>query len=290
MWKRSSNLKAMSIVAGILILIGGTVVGIYHCYKMLGWIAIFPAAGFLFADYLAFHLIFFAREEGGLLGWGALICKFLLFGTLLLNGASLVYLLITNAKDNAAQVSRLETKKAEAQIETDSKIKLMKAESDVRQTEESKRAENAAKLKEANVSTRLAVAAIVEKKPAVTFGAEASPSPSPVPASTEQAKPEERGIVERFARWYTRAPLYFSGGVVGLICFILIQVFGKMDENRNGKIDFFEKPLQEKPQRNEALTDEWAEALQTDESTRQMRSKPVVRWQGGRIREDERSH
>ena len=35
MWKLNSNLKAMSIVAGILILIGGTVVGIYCVFRRM---------------------------------------------------------------------------------------------------------------------------------------------------------------------------------------------------------------------------------------------------------------
>src|SRR5262249_27848901 len=245
MWKLNSNLKAMSIVAGILILLGGTVVGIYHCAKMLGWVAIFPAAGFLFADYLGFHLIFFARAERGLLGWGALICKFAIFGTLLLNGASLVYLLITDAKDKAAAASRIEIKNAELDAETQAKLKLIEAESNARKSEEAQRAENAARLKAANVSTRLAVAAIAEKKEAPMLpGVFPAPSASPIARETPLEPP---GIVERAARWYTRAPLYFSGGMVGLLCFVLIQVFGKLDENRNGIPDFLERDRGRKP-------------------------------------------
>ena len=235
MWKLNSQLKAMSIVAGILILIGGTVVGIYHCSKMLGWIAIFPAAGFLFADYLGFHLIFFARQEKGLLGWGSLVCKFIIFGTLLLNGASLVFLLITNEKDKAAVQSRIEAKKAEAQIETDAKLKVIQAQSNARQSEGAKRAENAAKLKAAGVSTKLAITAIAEKPAPVSFDTAPAPSPSASPAIATEAQAEAPGIVERFARWYTRAPLYFSGGLVGLCCFVLIQIFGKLSENRDAR-------------------------------------------------------
>lgn len=232
-WKLNSNLTAMSIVGACLILVGGTVVAIYHCYRMLGWIALFPAAGFLFADYLGFHLIFFSRKETGLLGWGALICKFLIFGTLLINGASLVYLLVTDAKDRAATASAIERKKAEAEIETESKIKLIEADSNARKSEETQRAENAAKIAQATGSIKLAREVTTTKKDSpIVF--DAVPSTFPLNGSPSETKPQavEAGTVERFARWYTRAPLYFSGGLVALCCFVLIQIFGKLDADR----------------------------------------------------------
>lgn len=235
-WKLDNNLQAMSIVAAILILLGGTVVGVYHCWKMLGWIALFPAAGFVFADYLGFHLIFFARKERGLLGWGSLVCKFVIFGTLLLNGASLVFLLITDAKDKAAIANRIEAKKAELEAETAARVKLIEAESAARQAEETRRAQNAAEVAQVTGNASLA-RTVVRASTAATPAPFAAPLPSPSPiastaASSEPAK-EEPGIVERFARWYTRGPLYFSGGLVGLLCFVLIQVFGKIGEGRN---------------------------------------------------------
>lgn len=235
-WKLDNNLQAMSIVAAILILLGGTVVGIYHSWRMLGWIAIFPAAGFIFADYLAFHLIWFARKERGLLGWGSLLCKFVLFGTLLLNGASLVFLLITDAKDKAAVASRIEARKAELEAETAARVKLIEAESAARQAEETRRAQNAAEVAQVTGNASLA-RTVVRASTAATPAPFAAPLPSPSPiASTAAAvepATEAPGIVERFARWYSRGPLYFSGGLVGLLCFILIQVFGKIGEGRN---------------------------------------------------------
>jgi len=237
-WKLDNNLQAMSIVAAILILLGGTVVGVYHCWKMLGWIALFPAAGFVFADYLGFHLIFFSRKEGGLLGWGSLVCKFVIFGTLLLNGASLVFLLITDAKDKAAIASRIEAKKAELEAETAARVKLIEAESAARQAEETRRAQNAAEVAQVTGNASLArtvVRASTAPTPAPVFTLAPLPSPSPIASTAAAVEPatEAPGIVERFARWYTRGPLYFSGGLVGLLCFILIQVFGKIGESRN---------------------------------------------------------
>ncbi|MFN0088562.1 MAG: hypothetical protein ACKVX9_24450 [Blastocatellia bacterium] len=238
-WKLDNNLQAMSIVAAILILLGGTVVGVYHCWRMLGWIALFPAAGFVFADYLGFHLIFFARKEGGLLGWGSLVCKFVIFGTLLLNGASLVFLLITDAKDKAAIASRIEAKRAELEAETAARVKLIEAESAARQAEDTRRAQNAAEVVQVTGNASLA-RTVVRASTAATPAPFAAPIPSAFPiASTAAASapvPEQEapGIVERFARWYTRGPLYFSGGLVGLLCFVLIQVFGKIGEGRNG--------------------------------------------------------
>jgi hypothetical protein len=203
---------------------------------MLGWIAVFPVAGFLFADYLGFHLIFFAREEKGLLGWSSLVCKFLIFGTLLLNGASLVYLLITEAKDRSAIASKIETEKARTEIETAARMKLIEAQSAARRAEETQRAENAAKLLAATGNARLArvVTTTVAAQP-IAFGLTVTPSPTPGPESTasKEAKTKEApSTFERFIRWYTRAPLYFSGGLVGLVCFCLIQVFGKLDADR----------------------------------------------------------
>lgn len=236
-WKLNSNLTAMSIVAACLILAGGTVVGAYHCYRMLGWIAVFPVAGFLFADYLGFHLIFFARKEKGLLGWSSLVCKFLIFGTLLLNGASLIYLLITDAKDKAATVSKIETEKAKIEIETAAKMKLIEAESAARRAEETQRAENAAKLAAATGSTRLAraVTTTTPSQP-ITFGVAPAPSPTSASVAAEEAKAkDDLTTFERFIRWYTRAPLYFSGATVGLLCFALAQVFGKIVADRNAR-------------------------------------------------------
>jgi hypothetical protein len=236
-WKLNSNLTAMSIVAACLILAGGTVVGAYHCYRMLGWIAAFPVAGFLFADYLGFHLIFFARKEKGLLGWSSLLCKFLIFGTLLLNGASLVYLLITEAKDKAAIASKIKTEKAKVEIETAAKMKLIEAESAARRAEETQRAENAAKLMATTGNARLArVVTTTAPAQTIAFGLSVSPSPSPAreTTTTEEAKKDAPSTFERFIRWYTRAPLYFSGGLIGLACFILTQVFGKLGADRHG--------------------------------------------------------
>jgi hypothetical protein len=231
-WKLNSNLTAMSIVAACLILAGGTVVGAYHSYKMLGWIAVFPVAGFLFADYLGFHLIFFARKEKGLLGWSSLVCKFLIFGTLLLNGASLVYLLITESKDRAATASKIETEKSRIEIETAAKMKLIEAESAAHRAEETQRAENAAKLAIATGNARLA-RVVTTTRPAqpITFDVAATPSPTPEPTEENKAK-DDPSTFERFISWYVRAPLYFSGGLVALACFILTQVFGKLAADR----------------------------------------------------------
>jgi len=52
----------------------------------------------------------------------------------------------------------------------------------------------------------------------------------------EKAK-DEPTTFERFVRWYTRAPLYFSGGLVGLLCFVFMQVFGKMAADRTANAD-----------------------------------------------------
>ena len=145
-WKLNSNLTAMSIVAACLVLAGGTVVAAYHSFKHLGWLAIFPVAGFLFADYMGAHLIFFSHKEKGLLGWSAMTCKFLVFGTLLLNGGSLVYLLITESKDRTATANKIEETKARTDIETTAKVKLIEAESAARRAEDKQRAENAANL------------------------------------------------------------------------------------------------------------------------------------------------
>lgn len=299
-WKLDNNLQAMSIVAAILILLGGTVVGVYHCWRMLGWIAIFPAAGFVFADYLGFHLIFFARKERGLLGWGSLVCKFVIFGTLLLNGASLVFLLITDAKDRAAQVSRIEARKAELEAETAARVKLIEAESAARQAEDLRRAKVAAEVAQVTGNASLArtvVQASTAPAPAPAF-APAVPSPSPIASTVPAVEPpqEASGVFERFARWYTRAPLYFSGGLVGLLCFVLIQVFGKIDEHRSGAAPGNEtarpvSPVIDAP----ALPLPAAVAASGRLSPEDARpvSKPVVHWRGGRIVGDDdggRSH
>jgi hypothetical protein len=239
-WKLNSNLTVMSVVAACLVLAGGTVVGAYHSFKHLGWIAIFPVAGFLFADYMGAHLIFFSHKEKGLLGWSAMICKFLVFGTLLLNGASLVYLLITESKDRTATANKIEETKARTEIDTSAKVKLIEAESAARRAEDIQRAENAAKLAAATGNARLARAAITSRPSRPASNVAASPSSTPSPESgvtgEEKAK-DEPSTFERFVRWYTRAPLYFSGGLVGLLCFVLMQVFGKMEADRKDDAD-----------------------------------------------------
>lgn len=233
-WKLNSNLTAMSIVAAILILAGGTVVGAYHSFKYLGWIAVFPVAGFLFADYMGAHLIFFAHKEQGLLGWSALACKFLIFGTLLLNGASLVYLLITESKDSAREASKIEAEKSKVEIETAAKMKLIEAESAARRAEETQRAENAAKLLAATGNARLA--RVVTTTRPTMFDVVPTPSPSPTPGPASGATEEDNpSTFERFIKWYTRAPLYFSGGLVGLMCFVLTQTFGKLASDRKAQ-------------------------------------------------------
>jgi len=232
-WKLNSNLTVMSVVAACLVLAGGTVVGAYHSFKHLGWIAIFPVAGFLFADYMGAHLIFFSHKEKGLLGWSAMTCKFLVFGTLLLNGASLVYLLITESKDRTATANKIEETKARTEIDTAAKVKLIEAESAARRAEDTQRADNAAKLVATTGNARLARAAMTTR-PARNASNDAS-SPTPAPdsgvAEIENVK-DKPSTFERFVRWYTRAPLYFSGGLVGLLCFVLMQVFGKMEADR----------------------------------------------------------
>ena len=239
-WKLNSNLTAMSIVAACLVLAGGTIVGAYHSFKHLGWIAIFPVAGFLFADYMGAHLIFFSHKEKGLLGWSAMTCKFLVFGTLLLNGASLVYLLITESKDRTATAYKIEETKARTEIETTAKMKLIEAESSARRAEDTQRAENAAKLVAATGNARLARAAMTTRPAQNSLNV--APSPPPTPALESRAAEEEKAkdeptTFERFVRWYTRAPLYFSGGLVGLLCFVLMQVFGKMVADRTANAD-----------------------------------------------------
>jgi hypothetical protein len=232
-------------VAACLVLAGGTVVGAYHSFKHLGWIAIFPVAGFLFADYMGAHLIFFSHKEKGLLGWSAMTCKFLVFGTLLLNGASLVYLLITESKDRTATTNKLEEKKARTEIETDAKVKLIEAESAARRAEDRQRAENAAKLAATTGNARLARAAITTRPARPDSNAAPSPSSTQALESgvTEEVRvKDETSTFERFVRWYTRAPLYFSGGLVGLLCFVLMQVFGKMEADR--KPDADESPVE----------------------------------------------
>jgi hypothetical protein len=239
-WKLNSNLTVMSVVAACLVLVGGTVVGAYHSFKHLGWIAIFPVAGFLFADYMGAHLIFFSHKEKGLLGWSAMTCKFLVFGTLLLNGASLVYLLITESKDRTATANKLEETKAMIEIDTDAKVKLIEAESAARRAEDRQRAENAAKLAAATGNARLARAAIVTRpaQPAANVASSPSSTAAPVSGAAElEIAKNETSTFERFVRWYTRAPLYFSGGLIGLFCFILMQVFGKMEADRKSGAD-----------------------------------------------------
>jgi hypothetical protein len=239
-WKLNSNLTAMSIVAACLVLAGGTVVGAYHSFKHLGWIAVFPVAGFLFADYMGAHLIFFSHKEKGVLGWSAMTCKFLVFGTLLLNGASLVYLLITESKDRVATASKLEEAKARTEIETTAKVKLIEAESAARRAEDKQRAENAAKLAAATGNARLARAAMTTRPARNALNVAPSLSPTPAPesgAAVEEKAKDEPTTFEWFVRWYTRAPLYFSGGLVGLLCFVLMQVFGKMAADRKADAD-----------------------------------------------------
>jgi hypothetical protein len=239
-WKLNSNLTAMSIVAACLVLAGGTVVGAYHSFKHLGWIAIFPVAGFLFADYMGAHLIFFSHKEKGLLGWSAMTCKFLVFGTLLLNGASLVYLLIAESKDRTATANKIEETKARTEIETTAKVKLIEAESAARRAEATQRAENAAKLVAATGNARLARAAMTTRPAQNSLNVAPSPPPTPAPesrAAEEEKERDEPTTFERFVRWYTRAPLYFSGGLVGLLCFVLMQVFGKMVADRTANVD-----------------------------------------------------
>jgi len=239
-WKLNSNLTAMSIVAACLVLAGGTVVGAYHSFKHLGWIAIFPVAGFLFADYMGAHLIFFSHKEKGLLGWSAMTCKFLVFGTLLLNGASLVYLLVTESKDRTAMANKIEETKARAEIETGAKVKLIEAESVARRAEDTQRAENAVKLVAATGNARLARAAMTTRPAPNALNVAPSPPPTPAPesrAAEEEKAKDEPTTFERFVRWYTRAPLYFSGGLVGLLCFVLMQVFGKMAADRTANAD-----------------------------------------------------
>jgi hypothetical protein len=239
-WKLNSNLTAMSIVAACLVLAGGTIVGAYHSFKHLGWIAIFPVAGFLFADYMGAHLIFFSHKEKGLLGWSAMTCKFLVFGTLLLNGASLVYLLITESKDRTATAYKIEETKARTEIETTAKVKLIEAESAARRAEDTQRAENAAKLVAATGNARLARAAMTTRPAQNSLNIAPSPPPTAAPesrAAEEEKAKDEPTTFERFVRWYTRAPLYFSGGLVGLLCFVLMQVFGKMVADRTANTD-----------------------------------------------------
>jgi hypothetical protein len=239
-WKLNSNLTAMSIVAACLVLAGGTVVGAYHSFKHLGWIAVFPVAGFLFADYMGAHLIFFSHKEKGVLGWSAMTCKFLVFGTLLLNGASLVYLLITESKDRVATANKLEEAKARTEIETTAKVKLIEAESAARRAEDKQRAENAAKLAAATGNARLARAAMTTRPARNALNVAPSLSPTPAPesgAAVEEKAKDEPTTFERFVRWYTRAPLYFSGGLVGLLCFVLMQVFGKIAADRKAHAD-----------------------------------------------------
>ncbi len=232
-WRLNSQLTAMSIVAACLVLAGGTVVGAYHSFSYLGWIAVFPVAGFLFADYMGAHLIFFSHKERGLLGWSAMACKFLIFGTLLLNGASLVYLLITESKDRTAAANKIEETRARTEIETAARVKLIEAESAARRAEEKQRAENAVKLAAATGDSRLARAAMTARPARMALNAAPSPSPAPESATAEEERvKEELTAFERFVRWYTRAPLYFSGGLVGLLCFVLMQVFGKMAADR----------------------------------------------------------
>src|SRR5262245_32515145 len=180
-WKLNSHLTAMSVVAACLVLAGGTVVGAYHSFKHLGWIAIFPVAGFLFADYMGAHLIFFSHKEKGLLGWSAMICKFLVFGTLLLNGASLVYLLITESKDRTATANKIEETKARTEIDTSAKVKLIEAESAARRAEDIQRAENAAKLAAVTGNARLARAAITSRPSLPASNVATSPSSTPAP-------------------------------------------------------------------------------------------------------------
>lgn len=237
-WKLNSNLTVMSVVAACLVLAGGTVVGAYHSFKHLGWIAIFPVAGFLFADYMGAHLIFFSHKEKGLLGWSAMTCKFLVFGTLLLNGASLVYLLITESKDRAATANKIEETKARTEIDTAAKVKLIEAESAARRAEDIQRAENAAKLAAATGNARLARAAITSRSsgPASNVATSSTAAPESGAAEIENAK-DAPSTFEWFVRWYTRAPLYFSGGLVGLLCFVLMQVFGKMEADRKSDAD-----------------------------------------------------
>jgi hypothetical protein len=239
-WKLNSNLTAMSIVAACLVLAGGTVVAAYHSFKHLGWIAIFPVAGFLFADYMGAHLIFFSHKEKGLLGWSAMTCKFLVFGTLLLNGASLVYLLITESKDRTATANKIEETKAKMEIDTAAKVKLIEAESAARRAEDTQHAENAAKLVAATGNARLARAAMTTRPARNLLDGAPSPPPSPAPESRaieEEKAKDEPTTFERLVRWYTRAPLYFSGGLVGLLCFVLMQVFGKMAADRTANAD-----------------------------------------------------
>jgi len=250
-WKLNSNLTAMSIVAACLVLAGDTVVGAYHSFKHLGWIAIFPVAGFLFADYMGAHLIFFSHKEKGLLGWSAMTCKFLIFGTLLLNGASLVYLLISESKDRTATAYKIEETKARTEIDTAAKVKLIEAESAARRAEDTQRAENAANLVAATGNARLARAVTTMQPSRIALNVAPSPSPTPAPESRaveEEKAKDEPTTFERFVRWYTRAPLYFSGGLVALMCFVIMQVFGKMAADRTanadespGEIDVVEK-------------------------------------------------
>ena len=239
-WKLNSNLTVMSVVAACLVLAGGTVVGAYHSFKHLGWIAIFPVAGFLFADYMGAHLIFFSHKEKGVLGWSAMICKFLVFGTLLLNGASLVYLLITESKDRTSTANKIEETKTRTEIDTAAKVKLIEAESAARRAEDIQRAENAAKLVASTGNARLARAAITSRPSQSASNVAPSPSSTTAPesgaAEIVNAK-DEASTFERFVRWYTRAPLYFSGGLVGLVCFVLMQVFGKMEADRKSDAD-----------------------------------------------------
>src|SRR5262245_4519881 len=244
-WKLNSNLTVMSVVAACLVLAGGTVVGAYHSFKHLGWIAVFPVAGFLFAEYMGAHLIFFSHKEKGLLGWSAMTCKFLVFGTLLLNGGSLVYLLITESKDRTATANKIEETKARTEIDTAAKVKLIEAESSARRAEDTQRAENAAKLVAATGNARLARAAMTTRTARNDFNVAPSPPPTPAPESRaieEEKAKDEPTTFERLVRWYTRAPLYFSGGLVGLLCFVLMQVFGKMAVDRTANTD--ESPVE----------------------------------------------
>src|SRR5262249_47548017 len=145
----------------------------------------------------------------------------------------------------AVTVSKIEAEKAKLEIETAAKMKLIEAESAARRAEETQRAENAAKLVAATGNARLA-RVVTTTTPAlpISFGLAVSPSPMPTPGATttEEAKKDDPSTFERFIRWYTRAPLYFSGATVGLLCFVLTQVFGKLDADRKARLERNEFP------------------------------------------------
>ncbi|HEV2664066.1 MAG TPA: hypothetical protein VG324_04105, partial [Blastocatellia bacterium] len=143
-------------------------------------------------------------------------------------------------KDRTATVYKIEETKARTEIDTAAKVKLIEAESAARRAEDTQRAENAAKLVAATGNARLARAAITTRPAQNALNVAPSPPPTPAPesrAAEEEKAKDEPTTFERFVRWYTRAPLYFSGGLVGLLCFVLMQVFGKMEADRKTHSD-----------------------------------------------------